>query len=303
MDGMSTDIAPASVDFDQKAGQLIDEGYCVLEDMLDAGTLRHTREVAMAAVLGLSEEQLEATRSPGTLIDSNDHPGLAECVGNPKALAALEAMGFGGSKFWKAVIISKPGPSPRLYWHQDCMWWDDPRAYSDYSPMIFLMYYLDDTTRENGCLRLLPGSHRRWHQLHGMGEAHTRDINRVDNEHDPRFADYAGEVDVPVRAGDLVVGDARMFHATHANTTGEYRTVITIWFHPLFEDLQEPTQSWIHHAFHEQHAGWPAQALDKIRAVIPDYRGAVEPPDYNRQPDRVRLEQASRLAGLSAPRG
>ena len=72
--------------------------------------------------------------------------------------AALEAMGFGGSRFWKAVIISKPGPSPRLYWHQDCMWWDDPRAYGDYSPMIFLMYYLDDTSRENGCLRLLTRS-------------------------------------------------------------------------------------------------------------------------------------------------
>jgi len=287
---MSTDIAPAAVDVDRKARQLIHEGYCVLEDMLDAGTLRHTREVAMRAVRGLSEEQLEATRSPGTLINSNHHPGLAECVGNPKALAALEAMGFGGSKFWKAVIISKPGPSPRLYWHQDCMWWDDPRAYSDYSPMIFLMYYLDDTSRENGCLRLLPGSHRRWHELHEMGTAHTRDINRMDDEHDPRFADYPGEVDVPVRAGDLVVGDARMFHATHANTTGEYRTVITIWFHPLFEELQEPTQSWIHHAFHRQHAGWPPEALETIRPVIPDYGGTVAPPDFNRQPDRERLE-------------
>ena len=298
---MSTDIAPAAVDFDRKARQLIDEGFCVLEEMLDAGTLRRTRDVAMKAVRGLSEEQLEANRSPGTLINSNDHPGLAECVGNRRALAALEAMGFGGSKFWKAVIISKPGPSPRLYWHQDCMWWDDPRAYSDYSPMIFLMYYLDDTSRENGCLRLLPGSHRRWHELHEMGTAHTRDINRMDDERDPRFADYPGEVDVPVRAGDLVVGDARMFHATHANTTGEYRTVITTWFHPLFEDLQEPTQSWIHHAFHHQHAGWPAQALDKIRPLIPDYRGAVEPPDFNRQPDRARLERASRLAELPAP--
>ncbi len=293
---MSTDIAPAAVDFGLKGRQLIGEGYCVLEGMLDAGTLRHTREVAMEAVRGLSEEQLEATRSPGTLINSNDHPGLAECVGNPKALAALAAMGFGGSKFWKAVIISKPGPSPRLYWHQDCMWWGDPRAYGDYSPMIFLMYYLDDTSRENGCLRLLPGSHRRWHELHEMGTAHTRDINRMDDEHDARFADYPGEVDVPVRAGDLVVGDARMFHATHANTTGEYRTVITIWFHPLFEELQEPTQSWIHHAFHHQHAGWPAEALDKIGPLIPDYRGSVEPPDFNRQPDRARLEQASRLA-------
>ncbi|MDE0447619.1 MAG: hypothetical protein OXH96_13180 [Spirochaetaceae bacterium] len=108
----------------------------MLEGMLDVGALRHTREVGMRAVHELSEEQFAATRSPGTLINSNDHPGLAECVGNPRALEALEAMGFGGSRFWKAVIISKPGPSPRLYWHQDCMWWDDPRAYRDYSPMI-----------------------------------------------------------------------------------------------------------------------------------------------------------------------
>ena len=83
-----------------------------------------------------------------------------------------------------------------------------------------------DADGKQRCLRLLPGTHRKWHQLHGMGEAHTKDINRIDDAIDPRFADYPGEVDVPVAAGDLVVGDARLFHATHANTTGEYRTVI-----------------------------------------------------------------------------
>ena len=64
MGRMSTDIAAPAVDFGRKARQLIEEGYCVLEEMLDAGTLRHTREVAMTAVRGLSEDQLEATQSP-----------------------------------------------------------------------------------------------------------------------------------------------------------------------------------------------------------------------------------------------
>jgi hypothetical protein len=278
------------VDFEDKARELIENGFCVLKDMLHADTLKLTRDVSMKAVSALSPQQLEDTRSPGTLINSNKHPGLAECVGNPKALAALDAMGFGGSKFWKAVIISKPGPSPRLYWHQDCMWWDDPRAYSDYSPMIFLMYYLDDTTRENGCLRLIPGTHRKWHSLHGTGTAHTHDISRAENMNDPRFADYPGEVDVPVQAGDLVIGDARLFHATHSNLTDEHRTVITIWFHPLFEGLAEETQSWIHHSFHGAHSVWPAGELGKIQTVIPDYRGTVEPPEFNRQPDRGKLE-------------
>ena len=47
----------------------------------------------MKAVPGLSEEQLAATCSPGTLINSGHHPGPAECIGNPMALAALEPMG------------------------------------------------------------------------------------------------------------------------------------------------------------------------------------------------------------------
>ncbi len=163
--------------------------------------------------------------------------------------------------------------------------WQDPRAYSDRPPMIFLMYYLEDTERQNGCLRLLPGTHRHRHILHGMGEAHTREINRIDDPDDPRFRDYPGEIDVPVRAGDLVVGDARMFHSAHANRSAHKRTVITIWFHPFFSDLQEPTRSWIHDAMHRQHANWPREALAKIEPLIPDYRGAVDPMESNRVPD------------------
>ena len=158
-----------------------------------------TREVAMRAVRELSAEQLAATRSPGTLINSNHHPGLAECIGNPRALDALDVMGFGGSRFWKAVIISKPAPSPRLYWHQDCMWWDDPPAYSDYSPMIFLMYYLDDTSRENGRLRLLP-------QFRGSTTAFPRQGVGSPNPDRPRLEparSHSGEDQPPLRLWDL----------------------------------------------------------------------------------------------------
>ncbi len=280
------------VDFQSKRRQLIGQGYCVLEDMLGLETLQKTRKVALNAVNKLSDEQLAAHRAPGTLINSKAEPGLADCIGNPKALAALGAMGFGSSKFWKAVIISKPGPSPRLYWHQDLIFWDDPRAYSDCSPQIFLMYYLDDTSRENGCLRVLPGTHRQWHDLHTLGEAHTKEINRMENENDPRFLDFPDEMDVPIKAGDLVIGDARMFHATHANSTDQYRTVITVWLFPLFEGLQKSTQSWVHQEFHKDHAEWPMDALEKIKPLIPNCTGTAQKYGFNRQPERSRFGQA-----------
>ena len=256
----------------------------MVPEVADEALLQRTRRCVERAVAAQDAEQMARNRSPGTLIDAGPYPELADLIGNPKALAALDAMGLTDCRYWKAVIISKPPGGPLLYWHQDCMMWQDPRAYSDWSPMIFLMYYLEDTTRHNGCLRVLPGSHRRRHPLHGMGVAHTPDINRMDDLEDPRLLGYAGELDVPVTAGDLVIGDARMFHASHANQSAQRRTVITIWFHPRYDDLQQRTQSWIHAEMHRRHDGWPAPALASIEPVIPRYGGSAEPMKVHRTP-------------------
>ena len=265
--------------------QLIEDGFCVIPNMVDEALLRKTRACVDKALAEVDAERRELTKAPGSLIDSNFYPELADLIGNPRALSMLQAMGLRDIKFWKAVIISKPPGGPRLYWHQDCIMWNDERAYSDSPPMIFLMVYLEDTTRENGCLRLLPRTHRYRHILHDMGEAHTKDINRMDNPDDPRFSDYPDEVDVPVKAGDLVVGDARMFHASHANNSSDERRLITIWFHPFFNDLDESVQSWIHMAMHSAHESWGDEDRAKIASLIPDYRGETPPMDLNRAPD------------------
>ena len=210
--------------------QLKHDGFFILEDVASADMIEKTRACAAQAISSLSEDDLAGARSPGSLINSDNYPGLADLIGNPRALTELREIGLEDIGFWKAVIISKPPGGPLLYWHQDCIMWHDPRAYTDLPPMIFLMYYLEDTGVENGCIRVLPGTHRRRHPLHVMGMAHTYDINSVENAADPRFLDYPGEQDVPMRAGDVLVGDARMFHATHENRSGDPRTVITIWF-------------------------------------------------------------------------
>ena len=118
-----------------------------------------------------------------------------------------------------------------------------------------------------------------------MGEAQTADINSMENPEDPRFLDYPNEQDVPMRAGDLVIGDARMFHATHANQSGQRRTVITIWYHPVFDGLLPSTQNWIDEEFHRRHRDWPEAALAEIEPVIPRYAGDAAPMKYDRSPD------------------
>lgn len=91
-----------------KLKQLQDEGYCILENVVDKALLRRTRACVDHAIASLDADQLTRNVSPGTLIDSGPHPGLAGIVGNPTALKALDEMGLPGSKFWKAVVISKP---------------------------------------------------------------------------------------------------------------------------------------------------------------------------------------------------
>ena len=265
--------------------QLVEDGYCVIPGLVSESLLDKTRACVDKALAEVDADRRAQTKAPGSLIDSNSYPELADLIGNPAALESLHAMGLRDIKFWKAVIISKPPGGPRLYWHQDCIMWQDERAYSDNAPMIFLMVYLEDTTRENGCLRLLPRTHRQRHILHDMGEAHTKDINRMDNPDDPRYLDYPDEADVPVKAGDLVVGDARMFHASHANNSDGERRLITIWFHPFFGDLEESVQSWIHMAMHKAHESWSDADRARIESLIPDYRGDVKPMELTRTPD------------------
>src|SRR5476651_1548893 len=186
-----TDAPPTRLELLQR------DGFCKIPCVLEPELLRRLQEYSRARVAALDAAHLESQRATGTMIDSIDMPEFAELFAHPGALAALAAMGLEDIKFWKANLISKPPHSPRNYWHNDCIMWHDPRSYSPLPPMIFLMYYLVDTTRQNGCLRVLPGTQHRRHPLHGMGDAHVGYINRMDNPDDPRFGDFEGERDVP----------------------------------------------------------------------------------------------------------
>ena len=175
----------------------------------------------------------------------------------------------------RAYLISKPPRSPRLFWHQDLtVWSGEPRAYSDLTPQLFLMFYLCDTTRNNGCLRVLPGSHRRRHPLHELtGVAHNAGARAALNLDSPIFRAYAGEVDVLVKAGDLVIGDSRILHASHDNDSDQERTVITLFYHPAFKGLTEPAQKQYTDLAETQIGDWPSQFKKKLAPHIANYSG------------------------------
>ncbi len=167
------------------------------------------------------------------------------------------------------LILSKPGYGPPLYWHQDYTNWNSPAATTPWPTRIFLSYYLTDTTRENGCLRIIPGTHRKRHALHDiLPDAHQEELQAVDDLSHPAFADYPDAVDVPLEAGDLIIADARIMHAAYPNQTPQHRTLLLMWHH-AFRFPNRP--SW-----------WTGEIPEAVRNADPDaeYERSRTPKKY-----------------------
>lgn len=273
-------------DWTAKRDVLIRDGVCIIENVLDPQMLDKVRDIAANKIAQLSDDHRREQKSTGSMVPNRDMPELVDLILWPQTLDAFERLGFQDVKFSRAYLISKPPQSPPLFWHQDCtMWSGEPRAYAEITPQLFAMYYLTSTTRENGCLRVIPGSHRRRHGLHdAISTAHAAGTRRMEDPDSPLYAKADGEVDVPARAGDLVLGDGRTLHAAHANGSVQERTVITIWYHPMFSDQQEETQAQVASLAQAEIEHWPESSRQAIASIVANYEGATEPLPRDRVP-------------------
>ena len=280
--------------------QLRDDGYCVISGVLGPDMLGHVQKLAAGCVADISVEHRAQWRSEGSLVHVGDYPAFADLIAYRPALDALAGMALDDIRFSSGYVISKPPGGPPLFWHQDWWGWDEAASRGSDVFQVFLFYYLTDTTPENGCLRVIPGSHRRRHALHGLLDAHSAALARADDPTSDAFGSWDGEVAVPVRAGDLVVGDARLLHGAFGNGTDQERTLITLWYHADFARQPAALQTRVWEIYRragsetdtDRDGGlspqdWPAAARAKIAALVPEpalaARG-VAPQPWNRTP-------------------
>ena len=262
-------------DYGAARRQLLDDGYCILDGGLPDGKLEELR--------AWSDRQLHATRHSakwkyqgsdihvsGVRNVSKRNPELPRdemvdfLIEHPKnIMASLGLADFhSGGTF---QIISKPAGAPALYWHQDWARWDDPISLSPWPQQVFLNWYLTDTSVGNGCLRVIPGSHRRRMDLHEhLVPAHEGGGYDIEETNEWMFSDHPQAVDVPIRVGQLLVADARMLHGTRPNASGRRRTVLLGWFYRRSNDVPE---------------GWDGDVPSEILERDPDL-----PFRWNRQP-------------------
>jgi hypothetical protein len=272
--------------------QLLCDGFVVLPQLLDSrlvADLQDHSDALLAREQREQREHFERFRYHGSMLPLDWREELtAKLVAWPATIQALGELGFSGPRWLSGYVISKPPGSPALWWHQDWWAWREPESFSPTPPQLFVMYYLRDVEPEDGCLRVIPGSHRKRHRLHDvLPEAHGVDLNDSDAAAAAQTT-QPDEVPVPVRAGDAVIGDVRLLHATYANDSARRRTCLTLWYLPTYGALSESLQAYVvDHPFLPPKGWWdrPADEFPSpLRDLLPAYDGDAEPARYERTP-------------------
>lgn len=220
----------------QKREQIIQDGYCIIENIISKEFLQTLREDSEQLIANY--EQPDHTKYHGHHLQvlGENNPSIQKLLKWQPTLNVLEEMGFGDFEVPKGItILTKDPEAPPLFWHQDCYYWNDPISCAPWPQHLFMKYYLSDTSPENGCLKIIPGTHCRRIDLHDqLQKLNERDIyiqngSESKREFDAAFSDHPDQVDVCVPAGSLVIRDARLLHAVRKNYTDTRRTMLLVW--------------------------------------------------------------------------
>ncbi|MCS6776997.1 MAG: phytanoyl-CoA dioxygenase family protein [Chloroherpetonaceae bacterium] len=205
--------------------QYEERGFFVLEDLFTATDLE-----PLLAVLekhhALHEARLQQTGTEGISrageiaftahIARNDPTVLAFCR-RPEFIAiTTQLLGPDVDLYWDQTVFKGPEGQHQFPWHQD-----DGYTPVTPSPYLTLWLALNDATVENGCVWVLPGSHRLGLLPHKPGPTGLTCY--------PLDAPDQG-VPVPVRAGSVVVFQSLTVHKSGTNRSSGMRKAYIIQY-------------------------------------------------------------------------
>ena len=152
-------------------------------------------------------------------------PGFHDILWAPAFTMAASQLLGGAVRFWHDQLFCKPAKHGGVVaWHQDYSYWTRTQAMAHLTCWIGL----DDSTRENGCLHYVPGSHR-WPLLPITGLAGDMEAIREVLD-DDQWRQFQNPVAIELKQGECSFHHPLMVHGSHANRTERPRraTVINV---------------------------------------------------------------------------
>ena len=127
---------------------------------------------------------------------------------------------------WGCHVFCKPAAEGyETPWHQDGHYWPI-RPLANCTVWVAL----EESTVENGCLRVIPRSHAA-KQLHEHLHEDRSDLTLNQRMAEGTF-DEASAVDLQLQPGQMSLHDVYMIHGAKANTSGKRRTGVALRYMP-----------------------------------------------------------------------
>ena len=149
-------------------------------------------------------------------------PGLHDLLWHPAFVVPASQLLGGAVRFWHDQIFYKPAHHGGIViWHQDYSYWTRTTPMAHVSCWIGL----DDSTRDNGCVHYVPGSHR-WQLLPRASFAN--DMDAVLDELTPEQRAQFKPVPIELKAGECSFHHPLMVHGSYANHTDRPRRAVVL---------------------------------------------------------------------------
>lgn len=164
-------------------------------------------------------------------------PGFHDILWNPAFTVPASQLLGGSVRFWHDQLFCKPAHHGGVVaWHQDYSYWTRT------TPMNHLTCWiaLEDSTRDNGCVHYVPGSHR-WNLLPITGLA--GDMNAIREVLTPaQWSDFNRHVPIELKKGYATFHHPLLVHGSFENKTARQRraTVINAILDGVMSDSDAP---------------------------------------------------------------
>ena len=208
------------------------DGFVIVPELFSLAEMQQCK-TAIRDVLDSVPNDDNGIASTGVYVGlAGQHPLFRQLVGDARLLDILEAIIGPNIEFLSdKCVIKDPDREFASPWHQDWPYWQGAHK-------ISVWVALDDVTPENGCLKLLPGSH----QGSVVHDGDDSDGHGFGHRLQPDAVDEQTAITAPLAAGGAVFFHDLTLHASHPNSAGRDRWV---WI-PTYRDAQadDPAYAW-----------------------------------------------------------
>jgi len=204
------------------------DGYVIFRGVLDADLIAEVDAHIDWLIKRYPDKRPEALDTWAV----KDDPFWVRLVSDQRLLDVAERfIGPDIALFASHYICKPPKTGQAVLWHQDGAYWPlEPMK------VVTLWLAVNEVTPENGCMRVVPGTHRT--QLTATRE--RRDVDNVLASETELEVDESDAVDIVLDPGDVEVHHPNIIHGSNANTSDRWRKGLTIRYIPASTRITKP---------------------------------------------------------------